>query len=98
MKTGGVSTSSGPAMRKRRREMSPIGLQTAEEAMSGAPAGVLEPEQGTDPAVAAQRTRRVLRAVEHYKAMQIARDEVPREDESWLVLLAALAAQDAADD
>jgi hypothetical protein len=36
------------------------------------------------------RSRRLLRAVEHYRAAAAARGEQPDEDELWLVLLAAL--------
>ena len=36
------------------------------------------------------RSRRLLRAVEHYRAASAARGEQPDEDELWLVLLAAL--------
>jgi hypothetical protein len=36
------------------------------------------------------RSRRLLRAVEHYRAASAARGEQPGEEELWLVLLAAL--------
>jgi hypothetical protein len=39
---------------------------------------------------ASVRSRRLLRAVEHYRAASAARGEQPDEDELWLVLLAAL--------
>jgi hypothetical protein len=39
---------------------------------------------------ASVRSRRLLRAVEHYRAAAAARGEQPEEDELWLVLLAAL--------
>jgi hypothetical protein len=39
---------------------------------------------------ASVRSRRLLRAVEHYRAAAAARGEQPGEDELWLVLLAAL--------
>ena len=77
--------------------MSPTGLQTAEETAMGAAAGRLAPEQGAELTAASERTRRLLRAVEHYKAAQVARHEPPSEDESWLVLLTALAARDSRD-
>jgi hypothetical protein len=39
---------------------------------------------------ASVRSRRLLGAVEHYRAAAAARGEQPDEDELWLVLLAAL--------
>ena len=51
-----------------------------------------------DPTAAPARTRHLLRRVEHYKAAQAARNEPPCDDESWLVLLTALASPDAAEE
>jgi hypothetical protein len=78
--------------------MSPTGLQTAVETAQGAAASSVDAEEVADPTAAPGRTRRLLRAVEHYKAAQVARREPPREDESWLVLLSALASPDAAEE
>jgi cell division septation protein DedD len=78
--------------------MSPTGLQTAEETAQGAAAARADSDEVADPTAAPARTRRLLRAVEHYKAAQVARREPPREDESWLVLLTALASPDAAEE
>jgi hypothetical protein len=46
---------------------------------------------------ASVRSRRLLRAVEHYRAAAAARGEQPDEDELWLVLLAALDREPASD-
>lgn len=75
--------------------MSPTGLQTAEETAKEGAAGRSEPEEGADPTAASERTRHLLRAVEHYKAGQAARHQPACEEESWLVLLTALASSDA---
>jgi hypothetical protein len=59
-------------------------------------AGRPDAAAGADPA--AQRTRRLLRAVERYKAVCLARGETPDDAESWRVLLAALSVEDGAGD
>jgi len=76
--------------------MSPTGLQTAEETAQRAAAHSSETAESAEPPVASQRTRRLLRAVEQYKAAQLAHGEAPREDDAWLVLIAAVAAQGSA--
>ncbi len=44
-----------------------------------------------------RRTRRILGAVEQYKARCAARDEQPSEEDSWLVLLGAVTDSEARD-
>ncbi|MDQ3700384.1 MAG: hypothetical protein M3442_05620 [Chloroflexota bacterium] len=71
--------------------MSSAGLQTVEEA---------EPQvQAVEPDAlgASRRTRRILGAVEQYKALCAAREEQPSEEDSWLVLLGAVTDSEARD-
>lgn len=72
--------------------MSPAGLQTVEE--TDRRDGVPEPDE----ARTSRRTRRALGAVERYKALCAARGQAPTEEDSWLVLLAAVTAENAAQD
>jgi hypothetical protein len=63
--------------------MSPTGLETAEEAKAA--------YQPQDDARRDATSRRLLRAVEQYRAACAARGIEPPEDERWAVLLSALA-------
>ena len=65
--------------------MSPTGLETASEAKTEAQLAAEERRVAT--------SRRLLRAVEHYRAACAARGIEPAEDEQWAVLLSALAAE-----
>lgn len=71
--------------------MSPTGLQTVEEAERQ-----LQAEE-PDEVAASRRTRRILGAVERYKALCAARAEQPTEEDSWLILLGAVADAEARD-
>lgn len=71
--------------------MSPTGLQTVEEADPQLQSE--EPEAMAD----SRRTRRILGAVEQYKALCAARNEQPTEEDSWLVLLGAVTDAEAQD-
>ena len=68
--------------------MSPAGAQAVDAAEQES---VFEGGQTPD---GGQRSRRLLRAVEQYKAACMARGAEPAEEEHWLVLLAALSAED----
>ncbi|HVG96610.1 MAG TPA: hypothetical protein VNK05_06915 [Chloroflexota bacterium] len=65
--------------------MSPTGLETAEEAKSAFQAQDEERRTAT--------SRRLLRAVEQYRAACAARGIEAPEDERWAVLLSALASE-----
>ena len=69
--------------------MSPTGLETASEAKTEA--------QSVSDERRAATSRRLLRAVEQYRAACAARGIEPSEDERWSVLLSALAAEPGAD-
>jgi hypothetical protein len=71
------------------REMSSAGLQTIDQTEPSGPSEGLTP--GETPAESPDLTqRRLLRAVERYRAGCAARGVAPSEEEGWLVLLAAL--------
>ena len=69
--------------------MSPVGLEVLEEADSLAAPDAPPDEDELEDADA--RTRRLLHAVESYKAACAAIGTEPTQEEAWLVFLSALA-------
>ena len=71
--------------------MSPAGVQAADTAEQAATYEIAAAADG--PGEEADRSRRLLRAVEHYKAACAADGVAPDAADTWLVLLAALDAE-----
>jgi hypothetical protein len=70
------------------REMVPAGLQTIDQTEPPRPSEGLAPTEAED-----LTQRRLMRAVERYRAVCAARGVEPSEEEGWLVLLATLRAE-----